>query len=84
MNELFISFQSGNFISVSGFESWMLTIICSGMAPWGGFLFTVLQSMIIGPLRFVVYGVQWQCQRVVKTCAQKRQLNIRDVPKKDE
>lgn len=61
-------------MSVSGFESWIFTVICSGFAPWGGFLFHVLQAFIVGPLRFVAYGLQWHCQNVVKKCsAQKGQ-----------
>lgn len=62
----------------------MLTIICSGMAPWGGFLFTLLQSFIVGPLRFVVYGLQWHCRNVVKSCAQNRQQNATEASKKNE
>ncbi|XP_031635663.1 3-ketodihydrosphingosine reductase [Contarinia nasturtii] len=73
----------GNFISISGFESWLLTIVCSGMSPWGGLLFTVLQSIILGPLRFVAYGIQWHCRNVVKTCAQKQTSNT-SAAKKDE
>lgn len=76
-------FQSGNFISISGFESWMLTVICLGMAPWGGFLCTLLQSLIVGPLRFVVYGIQWHCRSVIKKCAQQRQA-ASGAAKKDE
>lgn len=76
-------FQSGNFISISGFESWLITIICSGMSPWGGFFFTLLQSIILGPLRFVAYGTQWYCQNVVKNCAQKRSSTPIET-KKDE
>lgn len=62
----------------------MFTMICSGMAPWGGLLFTLTQSLIVGPLRFVVYGIQWHCRRVVKSCAQKRQQSSTDATNKDE
>lgn len=71
-------------MSISGFESWIFTIICSGMSPWGGFLFTLLQSIVIGPLRFIAYGVQWHCQGVIKKCAQKRQPIASDASKKNE
>lgn len=71
-------------MSVSGLESWIFTVICAGFAPWGGFLFHVLQSIIAGPLRFVAYGLQWHCQGVVKKCAQKHQANASDASKKNE
>lgn len=63
----------------------MLTIICSGMSPWNGFLFTVLQSLILGPLRFVAYGIQWHFRSVVKSCAQKRMSDAKaTITKKNE
>lgn len=62
----------------------MLTIICSGVSPWGGFLFTVLQSLIVGPLRFVAYGLQWHFRNVVKTVAQKRASDATATSKKNE
>ncbi|KAJ6639847.1 3-ketodihydrosphingosine reductase, partial [Pseudolycoriella hygida] len=65
---------SGNFMSIYGYESWILAFICSGMAPWGGFLFTLLQSLVVGPLRFVVYGFRQHCEAVVKSCERKRRL----------
>lgn len=71
-------------MSVSGFESWIFTVICSGFAPWGGFLFYALQAIIVGPLRFVAYGLQWHCQNVVKKCAQKGQPIASDASKKNE
>lgn len=71
-------------MSVSGLESWIFTVICSGMSPWGGFLFYALQSLIVGPLRFVAYGLQWHCQGVVKKCAQKSQSTTTAASKKNE
>lgn len=75
-------------MSIVGLESWLLTIVCSGMSPWGGLMFNLLQSIILGPLRFVAYGIQWHCRNVVKTCAQKRAAAVPEAQtaasKKDE
>lgn len=54
------------------------------MSPWNGFLFTVFQSIVLGPLRFVAYGIQWHFRNVVKSCAEKRKLNAVEASKKDE
>lgn len=69
----FIS-QSGTFISIYGLESWLLTLICSGMSPWNGFLFTVFQSIVLGPLRFAAFAFQWHFRSVVKKCAEQRKM----------
>lgn len=61
--------QRKKFFSVSGVESWILTILCSGMAPWGGFLLNILIAILIGPLKLVGQLIQWNFRRIVRNCA---------------
>lgn len=63
---------SGSFISVSGFESWLITLLCSGMAPWGDLLFNVAQSLVVGPLRLVAFGLQWHFRKMLRDNAAKK------------
>lgn len=61
---------SKKFFSVSGVESWILTILCSGMAPCRGFLLNVLMVVTIAPLKFIGQIIQWNFQRIVRNHAQ--------------
>lgn len=63
---IFPRLQTGEFISICGMESWLLTLICSGMSPWRGLSFAILQSIILGPLRLVAYGIQYNFKRIVR------------------
>lgn len=63
-----------NFFSILGTESWVVTLLCSGMAPWGGFLFTVLQAFALIPLRIISYFVRGQFTSIVRKCAAQKKL----------
>lgn len=57
-------------------ESWLTTIICSGMAPWGDFLFNLLHASLVGPLKMVAFFIQWHFQKIVRECAAKKEANL--------
>lgn len=61
--------QDKKFFSVSGVESWLLTFLCSGMAPWGGFLLNFFIFITIAPLKLVGQFIQWNFRRIVRNCA---------------
>jgi 3-dehydrosphinganine reductase len=56
----------GHFFSILGFESWILSILCVGMAPWKNPLLGVLQCYVMGPLRLISFVIQWNFSRIVK------------------
>lgn len=59
----------GNFISILGIESWLTTIICAGMAPWGDLVFNAALALLVGPLKLVAFGIQWHFRRIVRDSA---------------
>ncbi|XP_053670846.1 3-ketodihydrosphingosine reductase [Anopheles nili] len=63
----------GSFFSIMGLESWVLSILCVGMAPWRGPLLCFMQFYLLGPLRLIGLGLQWNFQRIIKNCAKQRQ-----------
>jgi 3-dehydrosphinganine reductase len=58
----------GNFFSIVGFESWILSLLCCGMSPWKNPLLGLLQFYTMGPLRLIGMGIQWNFARIVKKC----------------
>lgn len=64
---------SGNFISITGIESWLITLLCSGMAPWGDLLFNLAQSLTVGPLKLVAFGLQWHYRKMIREKAASKQ-----------
>lgn len=66
-------FQAENFISINGVESWLLTLTCAGLSPWGGIGFTLVQAVIAAPLRLIAFGLQYHFRSVVKKCANEKQ-----------
>lgn len=56
----------GNFFSIVGFESWILSLLCVGMSPWKNPLLGLLQFYTMGPLRLIGMLVQWNFGRIVK------------------
>lgn len=58
----------GNFFSIIGFESWILALLCVGMAPWKNPLLGLLQFYTMGPLRLIGMAIQWNFARIVKKC----------------
>lgn len=63
----------GSFFSIMGLESWVLSILCVGMAPWRGPLLCFVQFYLLGPLRLIGLALQWNFQRIIKNCAKQRQ-----------
>uniref|UniRef100_A0A182JEX5 3-dehydrosphinganine reductase n=1 Tax=Anopheles atroparvus TaxID=41427 RepID=A0A182JEX5_ANOAO len=63
----------GSFFSILGLESWVLSILCVGMAPWKGPLLCFVQFYLLGPLRLIGLLLQWNFRRIVKACAKRRQ-----------
>lgn len=72
--KLIINFhlQRGTFFSIHGFESWLLTILCSGMAPWGGFGLNVFIAMTIAPIKIIGQIIQYNFKRIVRKCAEEQ------------
>lgn len=56
----------GNFFSILGIESWILTVLCCGMSPWKNPLLVLLQFYTMGPLRLIGIAAQWHFGRIVK------------------
>lgn len=57
---------SGNFFSILGLESWILSILCCGMSPWKNPLLGMLQFYTMGPLRMISFAIQWNFARIAK------------------
>ncbi|KAJ6639717.1 3-ketodihydrosphingosine reductase [Pseudolycoriella hygida] len=64
------------FFSVSGVESWLLTFLCSGMAPWNGFILNLVIVLTIAPLKIVGKLIQWNFKRIVRNCAAEENKDI--------
>jgi len=62
----------GTFFSIIGFESWLLTILCSGMAPWGGFGLNVFIAITIAPIKVIGQIIQYNFKRIVRNCAEEK------------
>jgi len=58
----------GNFFSIKGFESWILSLLCCGMSPWQNPFLGLLQFYTMGPLRLIGFIIQWNFGRIVKSC----------------
>ncbi|KAL7033997.1 hypothetical protein ACKWTF_007809 [Chironomus riparius] len=56
----------GNFFSIMGIESWILTILCVGMSPWKNPILGFLQCYLMGVLRMISFGIQWNFGRIVR------------------
>lgn len=67
-----VPLQNGSFFSILGFESWILSILCVGMAPWNNFFISLLQIVLMGPLRLIGLFIQSNFDSVVKKCAKQK------------
>lgn len=56
----------GNFFSILGIESWILSILCVGMSPWKNPLLGFFQCYLMGPLRMISFAIQWNFGRIVR------------------
>ncbi|GAB0100440.1 3-ketodihydrosphingosine reductase [Sergentomyia squamirostris] len=59
----------GNFFSVYGLESHILSILCVGMAPWTGVYINILQILLLSPLRLVSFFIRGNFNSIIKKCA---------------
>jgi 3-dehydrosphinganine reductase len=71
--KLFEDALKGNFFSILGFESWILSILCVGMAPWKNPLLGLLQCYVMGPLRMISFVIQWNFQRIARKYYQSKE-----------
>lgn len=62
----------GSFISILGFESWLITLLCGGMFPWGGVFQNMMHALVLGPLRIVGCFLQWHFGRIIRNCAKEK------------
>ena len=58
----------GNFFSIVGTESWILSTLCVGMAPWKGVFLNLLHVWLLGPLRAIGLLIRWNFVRIIKRC----------------
>lgn len=59
---------SGNFFSIVGAESWILSSLCVGMAPWKGVFLNIFHVWLLGPLRVIGLFTRWNFVRIIKNC----------------
>lgn len=62
----------GNFISIMGTESWMLTLLGGGLFRWGGFFQNLFHAMLLGPLRIIGCFLHMHFERIIKNCAKEK------------
>ncbi|KAL5273474.1 KDSR family protein [Megaselia abdita] len=60
---------NGSFFSILGTESWILSLLCCGMAPWGGIGLNIFQAIVMGPLRLIGCAIQYNFSRIIRQCA---------------
>lgn len=59
---------SGTFFSIVGAESWILSTLCVGMAPWKGVFLNICHAWLLGPLRLIGLLIHWNFVRIIKRC----------------
>ncbi|XP_073841325.1 3-ketodihydrosphingosine reductase [Musca autumnalis] len=62
----------GNFISILGFESWLLTLLGGALFRWGGIFQNLFHAMLMGPLRIIGYFLHLHFERIIENCAKKK------------
>ncbi|XP_067005185.2 3-ketodihydrosphingosine reductase isoform X1 [Anabrus simplex] len=71
--------MDGNFYSTVGFESFLLKILCAGMAPVSSLSEFILQVMLMGLFRAICVGYLISFHRIIRNC-----MKTRDKTKKSE
>lgn len=66
----------GHFFSIVGTESWILSTLCVGMAPWKGVFLNVIHAWLLGPLRLVGLIIRWNFVRIIKSCDRKSKPKV--------
>ncbi|XP_061393683.1 3-ketodihydrosphingosine reductase [Musca vetustissima] len=62
----------GNFISILGAESWILTVLGGGLFRWDGVFQNLFHALLVGPLRFIDYILHLHFERIIRNCAKKK------------
>ncbi|XP_046806121.1 3-ketodihydrosphingosine reductase [Lucilia cuprina] len=62
----------GNFISILGVESWLLTLLGGGLFRWGGFFQNLFHALFLGPLRIIGCLLHLHFERIIKNCAKEK------------
>jgi 3-dehydrosphinganine reductase len=57
-----------NFFSVVGFESFILTTLCTGMSPFASLLELMIQSVLLGPLRLIGAYYLTSFDKIIQKC----------------
>lgn len=66
-DKILIDALQGSFFSLVGFKSQGLACLCVGMSRWRGPVLTLIQLVVMGPLRFVGLIVQWHYHKLIKS-----------------
>ncbi|KAI9576092.1 3-ketodihydrosphingosine reductase [Glossina fuscipes] len=61
-----------NFISILGFESWLVTLLGGGLFRWGGLLQNIFHALLLGPLRVIGCFLHLHFERIIKNCAKEK------------
>ncbi|XP_065221275.1 3-ketodihydrosphingosine reductase [Planococcus citri] len=62
-----------SFFSTIGLESYLVTVLCSGMSPVRSFLDIIHQAPLLGLLRVVSYFIQAHFLSIIKKCAREEE-----------
>ncbi|XP_034659897.1 3-ketodihydrosphingosine reductase [Drosophila subobscura] len=65
----------GNFVSIVGAESWLITMLGGGLLPWDGFFTNLLHALAIGPLRLFAYGLHKYFNSIIRKCAKEERAS---------
>ena len=71
-NVSYFFLQKGNFISILGAGSWLLTLLGGGLFRWGGFFQNILHAVLLGPLRIIGCFLHLHFERIIKNCAKQK------------
>lgn len=58
----------GEYFSTVGLESYLITILTAGMSPIVSIQDTLVQALLMGPLRLVSIYLHWSFDNVIKKC----------------
>lgn len=67
-NRLIKDALKGSFFSILGLESYILSIMCVGMAPWFNPFLAFAQFYFMGILRLIGLIINWNFGRIVRKC----------------
>lgn len=74
-NFLYLLFQNHRFFSIVGFESFVLTTLCSGMSPITSIFEVVLQILLMSILKLISIGYLLKFQNIIYKSLKCKDLN---------